>query len=192
MSCDFCNTEKLIKRIFYCQKNDDNDKHYRYFAFLDGIPHTRGHTVLAVLSPSTKCPRLLNVTTLSRLGNALSDVIKALEAHYAPKDILLASLRGDVKHFHIHLIPLYKNEENEWRKVTGYEKHHLMEFIGSLEKRGNYRVLRSEANGVKEEQQRAKFEKDPKTIKDIKKLRNLTAYEGMPNHSIQRMAYSHR
>ena len=67
-----------------------------------------------------------------------------------------------------------------------------MEFIGALEKRGNYRVLRSEANGVKEEQQRAKFEKDPKTIKDIKKLKILTAYEGMPNNPIQRMADSHR
>jgi len=180
----------LSKRIFYCQKNDDdNKKHYNYFAFLDSLPHTRGHTILAVLSSSKRCPRQLNIITLSRLGNALSDVIKALKLHYVPKDILLASLRGDVKHFHIHLIPLYKNEENEWRKVTGYQKHHLMEFIGALEKRGNYRVLRSEANGVKEEQQRAKFEKDPKTIKDIKKLRNLTGYKGMPKNQIQRMAY---
>jgi diadenosine tetraphosphate (Ap4A) HIT family hydrolase len=72
--------------------------------------------LLAVYSPSEKeCPRKLNSITLSRLGrlgDALSDVIKALKVHYDLKDILLASLRGDVKHFHIHLIPLDKNEES--------------------------------------------------------------------------------
>jgi diadenosine tetraphosphate (Ap4A) HIT family hydrolase len=187
MSCPFCNTKDLSKRIFYCQKNDDNDKHFKYFAFLDATPHTKGHAILAVLSSSKKCPRQLNITTLARLGNALSDVIKALKAHYAPKDILLASLRGDVKHFHIHMIPLYKNEEAEWRKVTGYENGHLMEFIGALEKRGNNSVLRQEANGVKVEQQRANFEKNRKSIEDINKLRKLTGYEGMPNNQIQRM-----
>ncbi len=186
MSCPFCDTKDLSKRIFYCQENDDDKKHYKYFAFLDSLPHTRGHAILAVLSSSKRCPRQLNITTLSRLGNALSDVIKVLKAHYVPKDILIASLRGDVKHVHIHLIPLYKNEENEWRKVTGYKNGHLMEFIGTLEKRGNYRVVRSQANGVKEKQQRAKFERNPKTIEDIKKLRNLAGFEGMPNNPIQR------
>ena len=187
MSCPFCNTKELSKRIFYCQKNDDNDTHYNYYPFLAAPPHTRGHAILAVLSPSKKCPRQLNITTLSRLGNALSDVIKVLKVHYDPKDILLASLRGDVKHFHIHLIPLDKNEESEWRKVTGYKNSHLMEFIGTLEKRGNYRELRLEADGVKVKQQRSNFEKDRKMIEDIKKLRNLAGYEGMPNNQIQRM-----
>jgi len=189
MNCDFCNTKKLDKRIFYCQEDDDSDKH-KYFAFLAATPHTRGHTILAVFSPSRKCPRQLNITTLSRLGDALSDVIKVINAHYAPKNILFASLRGDVKHIHIHLIPLYKDEESEWRKVTGYENSHLMEFIGTLEKKGNYRELRLEAKGISIEQQRTEFEKDPKTAKDIKRLRNLARYEGIPNQS--RMADAQR
>jgi len=199
VSCPFCNTKDLSKRIFYYQKNDNKNnknKNFKFFAFLAAPPHTRGHTILAVYSPSEKeCPRKLNSMTLSRLdglGNALGDVIKVLKVHYDPKDILLASLRGDVKHFHIHLIPLDKNEESEWRKGTGYENSHLMEFIGALEKKGNYRELRLETNGVKVKQQRANFEKDRKTIEDVKKLRNIAGYKGMPNNQIQRMAYSPR
>ena len=190
MGCPFCDIKNLNKRIFYCQEID-GEKHDRYFAFLDSLPHTRGHTILAVLSSSKRCPRQLNVTTLSRLGKALSDVIKVLRNHYPAKDILIASLRGDVKHVHIHLIPLWKNEENEWRKVAGYKKGHLMEFIGALEKRGNDRTLRSQANGVKEKEQRAKFERNPKTTKDIEELRKLARFEGMPNKQPKRNDYSH-
>ena len=194
-SCPFCNTKDLRRRIFYYQKNDnesEKSKNFKFFAFLAAPPHTRGHTIIAVYSVSEKeCPRKLNNITLSRLGrlgNALSDVIKVLKMHYTPKDILFASLRGDVKHFHIHLIPLDKNEESEWRKVTGYENGNLMEFIGALEKKGNYKELRLEANGVKVKQRRANFEKDRKTIEDVKKLRTLAGYEGIPNNRIQWMA----
>ena len=177
MECPFCNFLVLSKRIFY--------KNNKWFAFLAAPPHTKGHSIIAALSRSNNCPSQPNVTNLSGLDIALSEVIKAIKKQYFPKDVLLASVRGDVKHFHVHLIPLYKNEEHDWRKITGYKDSHLLEFLGSLEKKRDFKLLELMANGVSEKKQRSQSEK--KLEPEVKELRKITRYNGMPKKQIQRM-----
>jgi diadenosine tetraphosphate (Ap4A) HIT family hydrolase len=55
----------------------------------------------------------MNKDILSGLDAALYEVTEAIRQCYdpAPKDILLASLRGDITHFHIHLVPLWPEDE---------------------------------------------------------------------------------
>jgi len=167
MGCPFCNSQCLSQRIFF-----QNDK---WLAFLSAPRHTRGHTILARLSSTQECPTQLDANNLSGLGDALSEVTKVIRQQYEPKDVLIASVRGDVKHFHIHLIPLNKEEEDAWRNVTGYKDSHLLEFLGSLERRRDFQVLELEAKGKSEEQQRkdAETELEP----EIQQLRNKTGYK---------------
>ena len=166
MACPFCNIPCLSQRIFY--KND------KWLALLSAPRHTRGHAILARLSSSQDCPTGFDAVTLSGLGDALSDVTQVIKQQYDPKDVLIASVRGDVKHFHIHLIPLHKDEEDAWRRVTGYKDSHLLEFLGSLEKRRDFQVLELEAKGKSEEQQRSVAEKELET--EIQELRKKTGY----------------
>ncbi len=181
MACPFCDPSSLDKRLFYCQEPDP--VYYSYFGFLAYPCHARGHVILAALPRSKKCPRQPETKILYRLGSALSEVMNVIKRHYGAKEILLSSLRGDLKHFHIHLVPLYKKEESEWRKVTDYENGHLMEFLGSLERRGDHKALTLKANGITVPQQRQNFENDPKAIADVKKLRKLMRYKGMHNNA---------
>jgi len=51
---------------------------------------------------------------------------------------------------------LWPEEEHCWRRVTGYKKAHLMEFLGSLEKRHYFLMLERETKeGRKPSEQRA-------------------------------------
>lgn len=168
--CDFCSRVKdLPDRIFY-----ENEK---WFAFLSAPSHTRGHTILAAQPHCGKCPRDMNLDILKKLDVALFEVTQAIRQCYdsQPKDILFASLRGDAGHFHIHLVPLWPEEERCWRKVTGYKKAHLMEFLGALEKKHDFLMLEREAKDKKKPcEQRA--ESTQQMTPEIKKLREITGF----------------
>ena len=158
MACEFCNLKKLGPRIFYKEGN--------WAAFLAAPYHTRGHTILIRIKKKGKCPQKLNKNVLPGMGCAIADVSKALMSckYYdpKPKKILFASLRGDVEHFHIHLIPLWGNEEIEWREEQiennhlCYEKGHLIEYLGNLERKGDKRASkeRNEKGWTSEKQRK--------------------------------------
>lgn len=170
--CDFCNrVDDLPDRIFYESKNK------KWFAFLSAPPHTKGHTILAAQSHCGKCPQEMTEDVLQGVDIALFEVTQAIRQCYdpQPKDILLASLRGDAGHFHFHLVPLWPEDEECWRKVTGYKKAHLMEFLGALEKKHDFLMLEREAKDKKKPcEQRAESTKQMKP--EIQKLREITGY----------------
>jgi diadenosine tetraphosphate (Ap4A) HIT family hydrolase len=140
MACPFCNRRSDIwRRVFY------KDAKKAWFAFLDAHPYTKGHVILAALKQKGPCPQEFDPKVFHFLGGALCDVERAMRKCYPHmKHVLFASLRGDVKHFHIHLLPLWPEEEACWRKITGYSDAHFMEFIGLLEKRRDFRLLNSQ------------------------------------------------
>jgi diadenosine tetraphosphate (Ap4A) HIT family hydrolase len=97
--------------------------------------------------------------------------------HYGPKDILFSSLRGDVTHFHVHLIPLWAYEEDSWRKDKGdgYKTGHLMEFLGNLEKQGNeVAACERKTRQITEDEQRREIAEALKP--EVEELRKLAGY----------------
>jgi diadenosine tetraphosphate (Ap4A) HIT family hydrolase len=173
MDCPFCKREKPKDRAFY---EDDN-----WIAFLAAPYHTNGHCILAA-KPTEQdrypiCPRVdvLGWEILECFGTSLVSVAGFLMKHYHPKDILFSSVRGDINHFHCHLIPLWENEEALWRKEHLYKRGHLFEYLGYLEKRGDEAAKRErEKMGWDTEQQRNAITKKLKP--DVEALRRLTGY----------------
>lgn len=93
---------------------------------------------------------------LGGLSIALVRTINLVKKCYQPKDVLLSSVRGDISHYHFHLIPLYEDQEKKWRKDRHqYERGHLMQFMGDLEKEANkqYEIERRR-EGLSEIEQR--------------------------------------
>jgi hypothetical protein len=90
-------------------------------------------------------------------------------------DVLFCSTRGDIRHFHVHLLPLWPDEEKKWREVTGYPESHLMEFMGSLEKRHDFRVLYNIQKGEDEDAQRARSTDEISA--QVNALRKITGYD---------------
>ena len=170
MDCLFCERSGDIpQRIFY------EGKRAAWFAFLSSPPHTKGHTVLAARRQGRRCPQKFDLQTLGSLGAALSDVVPVLLKYYSVKEVLLTSLRREVKHFHLHLLPVWPDEEKAWRRVTGYPHSHLMEFIGSLEKKRDFLLLdRATKRGKSEEEQRS--ECTAKLRPDVRALRRMAGH----------------
>jgi|GEM_PF-1566758 len=164
MSCVFCNIDSLRDRIFY-----ENDK---WFAFLAALPNTRGHAIIAERPCGSVCPRVdrCGWGDLHCLGTTLGLVATILMKHNSPnspKDILFSSLRGDIAHFHIHLLPLWADEEDSWRKSKSddYKKGHLQEFLGDQEK--------SAAETAKNDRLTRKIEEDQQIRENTEKLKPL-------------------
>ena len=150
-SCPFCDQRKIAARVFR--------DHGRWCSLL-AAPHiTKGHAIVAVKAGGAGCPTEINSDILSGLDTALADVSSALMAFYQPKRVLFASLRGHVEHVHFHAVPLWKDEEAQWRNEVGYQSGHLLEFLGHLEKR---EFARREAimkeRGLGNEQYRAEIQ----------------------------------
>jgi len=171
MSCIFCDrSDDIPARIFY------ENKKAGWYALLSSPPHTRGHAVLAAFNRVGRCPQQFDRKILATMGVALSDVVQAILKQYSVKEVLLTSIRRDVRHFHVHLLPVWPAEEKRWRAVTGYAKSHLMEFIGSLEKRRDYLVSeRAMKKGQSEDAQRRAITQ--KLLPEIQALRKLTRYK---------------
>lgn len=171
--CPFCNLEKLDRRIFYNQGN--------WVGFLAAQYHTKGHTILAA-HPKYGCPKTsekLHDECWKTLGVAIKTVVDSLMKYYKSKgvkDILFASLRGKIKHFHLHLIPLWQEEEKKWRKEKQHEDGHLFEFCGDLESSGDlfYKKERYLKDWTKEEQ----IKENTKLLElHAKRLRKITGYK---------------
>jgi len=179
-ACPFCNidTDGMKKSIFYRDKF--------WFAILAAPPHNKGHAILAAVRRSDDCPTEPSLDVLNGLPLALSKAIEALKNIYQPKDILLASLRGSERHYHFHLVPLYKDDERAWRnsqkkkrknKKKRYEEGHLMEFLGHVEKQGEDRAAAErKKSGLCVVQQRSKIVASQKSV--IEKLRRVSGYCG--------------
>lgn len=171
MDCPFCyKNGKLSKdtedRVFF--------RNEKWFALLAAPYYTRGHTILAaVCNDPSHCPQKM---IFDEIDVVFKDLTKALHNHYKPKDILFASLRGNVKHFHIHFIPLWEMEEIEWRTEKLYEKGHLFEFLGDIEKRG---VAHSMQERIKEgwSQEEQSIHIAKQLSRDVNKLRDITGYK---------------
>lgn len=140
MACPFCLIDNvwIRRRMFYRGVN--------WYAILAAPFHTKGHSILAALPPkSRKCPTEPSAEVLNGLSTALVNTIRIINSYYKPKDVLLSSLRGSEGHFHIHLIPLWENEEHTWRNRQtynygeSYRVGHLMEFLGYMEQTASSR-----------------------------------------------------
>jgi len=172
MSCPFCNRDQIEARVYYEKRN--------WIAFLAAPYHTRGHTIIALKKNGNQCPTVkdLGWHIVKGFDSALADVAEYLMKYYnyKPKDILFASVRGDIIHFHCHLIPLWNDEEKAWRTQQRYdERGHLLEYLGFLEKSGDKRsAFERIMNGWTEQEQRKKI---TKTLKPhVEELRTLTGY----------------
>jgi diadenosine tetraphosphate (Ap4A) HIT family hydrolase len=164
--CPFCDRKKLEPRVFY-----EKD----WCAFLAAPYHTKGHAILAARTLDKNCPTGLGQPILKSLGNDLARVADVLQKHYKPKDILVASVRGDIPHTHFHLIPLWPHEERKWRMQHVYEKGHLLEFLGMLERAGDSLAMNERiAFRWSEEEQRKDIVKRLRF--DISALRKITGY----------------
>jgi len=168
--CPFCERNELLNSlIFYESKYKSNN---RWFAFLDSLPLTEGHTILALKKRRNKCPNKLTPEVFEGLENALKNVTRKLKKVYKTEDILFASLRGKTPHFHFHLIPLHKKDEKKWREKTLYEEGHLFEFLGYLEcekKVKEYPRQRISKNWSEDDQRKNKAKKLRTKIVELKK-----------------------
>lgn len=171
MECPFCDAEKLKPRVFHEDAN--------WLAFLAAPAHTRGHTILAAAVRDVRCPQRPDKETLSGVSTALAEVIKALMQHFGPEDVLFASLRGSLRHIHLHLVPLWAEEETAWRRWRGgdafYERGHLMEYMGFLEERGDRRAIAERLEkGWSEDDQRDHIIQGEDFQSDVSRLRSIT------------------
>lgn len=174
MSCPFCDIDCLRDRIFFA-----SDK---WFAFLAAPAYARGHSIIAERPCGSVCPRVdrRGWGDLHCFGSALGEVATTLMKNYNPKDILFTSLRGDVRHFHVHLVPLWPEQEDRWRKEReerddSYKKGHLMEFLGDLEKEGSEDARRERVRKhLTEDQQRQEIAKCLQP--EVEELQKLTGY----------------
>jgi diadenosine tetraphosphate (Ap4A) HIT family hydrolase len=189
-NCPFCKYEgkwkdsNLSDRIFY--------KNEYWFAFLAAPFHTVGHTILAATMINSKCPNDENLGLVrinskdftdapslhySYLGKSLGKVSLVLREHYADIDsILYTSVRGDIKHFHFHMIPLRKRDEVGWREKTGHENGALLQYLGDLEKNGDENAQRERiVHDWSKTEQREILTKS--LIKDVAELRVISGYK---------------
>jgi len=171
MGCPFCDRVGDLPSLLFYENTE-----LGWFAFLTTPPHTKGHTILAARTRANHCPREFDDHTLGGMGSALAAVVQALRHHYpGAKDVLFSSLRGNVRHFHVHLLLLWPDEEERWRSVTGYPDSHLMEFLGALEQRHDFLVLQRAVKEKKSEDAQ-RHEGSVGLAADIEALRRITGY----------------
>ena len=87
----------------------------------------------------------------------------------------MSRLRDARTGYHFHAIPLWENEEAQWREEVAYQTGHLLEFLGHLEKRESARraaIMRE--RGLSSEQYRAEIQS--KLLPDVECLCKHTGY----------------
>ncbi len=98
---------KIVSGEIPCYKIAENEN---YFAFLDISPMTKGHTLVI---PKVEVDSVfdLDEETYNGLMSFARKVAKGIEAAIACKRIGVAVLGMEVPHAHIHLIPLQKESD---------------------------------------------------------------------------------
>jgi diadenosine tetraphosphate (Ap4A) HIT family hydrolase len=107
---------------------------------------------------------------------AIAAVTKMLLAHFCPKDILVASLRGRDPHIHFHLMPLWEDEERAWRMQSHRKKGYLMEYLGYVEHSAETRIEIERATmRLSEDEHRERI--IPQLQSDVDALRAMSHYK---------------
>lgn len=107
MDCIFC---KIIKGEIPCYKVYEDDL---VLAFLDVNPKTNGHTLIIPKQHTLDLTSIDN-NTLLHIMEVARKLSKILEEKLDSVGITLIQNNGapqEVKHFHLHLIPTYKEEQ---------------------------------------------------------------------------------
>lgn len=107
MDCIFC---KIVNNEMPCYKIYEDEN---VLAFLDIKPSTNGHTVVI---PKKHIKDIFDIddNTLIEIHNAAKKVAKILENKLAFDGFTISQNNGsvqDIKHYHVHVKPRYKNEQ---------------------------------------------------------------------------------
>src|SRR6266498_1428029 len=165
--CVFCERTPVESRVFYDQDS--------WYAFLTAPPYTKGQAILARKKSGTRCPTTLSLQNLKGVDVAIARVTQILLTHFRPKDILVASLRGRDPHVHFHLMPLWEEEEREWRNHSLRQKGYLMEYLGHVEHTAETRLEIERAKlGWSEDEYRNHV--IPQVEVDVHALRAMSCY----------------
>ena len=108
MNCIFCkiNVNEIPSYTIY---EDDIVK-----VFLDVNPKHNGHSLI-IPKKHYKDVEEIDLDTLSYIMKVAKKIYTLLNNKLKPDGIILTQNNGiaqDVKHYHLHLIPVYKNETN--------------------------------------------------------------------------------
>jgi histidine triad (HIT) family protein len=123
---------KIIAGEIPCYKIAEND---RYFAFLDINPMTLGHTLVV---PKLEEDYIFNLDdeTLSGMIVFAKKVALAIEKAVPCVRVGVAVLGMEVPHAHIHLVPLMKETDMDFRKpklkLTSEEMKSIAQKINSF------------------------------------------------------------
>ncbi|SIS51549.1 histidine triad (HIT) family protein [Kaistella chaponensis] len=104
---------KIIKNEIPSYKIAEEDKH---LAFLDAMPLVKGHT-LVIPKQETDFIFDLENEEFKNLWSFAQTVAKKLQKTYPDKRIAVAVIGLEVPHAHIHLIPISKMEDMNFKNV---------------------------------------------------------------------------
>lgn len=104
---------KIIKNEIPSYKIAEDDKH---LAFLDTMPLVKGHT-LVIPKQETDFIFDLENEEFKNLWSFAQTVAKKLQKTYPDKRIAVAVIGLEVPHAHIHLIPISKMEDMNFKNV---------------------------------------------------------------------------
>jgi len=108
MDCIFCKINKGDIPSYTIYEDD------MVRVFLDINPKHNGHTLI-IPKNHYKDIEDINMDTLSHIMKIAKKIYKLLNDKLNPDGIVLTQNNGiaqDVKHYHLHLVPVYKNEIN--------------------------------------------------------------------------------
>lgn len=118
MDCIFC---KIIKGEIPCYRIYEDDL---ILAFLDVNPKANGHTLIIPKQHTLDLTSIDN-NTLVHIMEIARKISKILEEKLNATGITLVQNNGapqEVKHFHLHLIPAYKEEQKIEDVASTYSK----------------------------------------------------------------------
>ena len=104
---------KIIKNEIPSYKIAEDDKH---LAFLDAMPLVKGHT-LVIPKQETDFIFDLEIEEFKNLWSFAQTVAKKLQKTYPDKRIAVAVIGLEVPHAHIHLIPISKMEDMNFKNA---------------------------------------------------------------------------
>lgn len=104
---------KIINNEIPSYKIAEDEKH---LAFLDALPLVKGHTLVI---PKKEIDFIFDLENeaFKNLWSFAQMVAKKMEKTYPDQRIAVAVVGLEVPHAHIHLIPIYKTEDMNFKNV---------------------------------------------------------------------------
>lgn len=125
-NCVFC---KIVNFELPSNKVYENDK---VLAFLDITPVAKGHTLVVPKQHHqmmTDTPDEL----IAEVFTAAKKIMKTMKKAFKADFIALSVVGVDVPHFHVHLIPRYKDDGlANWWPTTEYEEGEIEKYREKL------------------------------------------------------------